>query len=65
MYVNITIRGLKSYHSFFPYRYKVIFLLFANNADKGKGKVHPCTGTEALYRLYGPEGEYRYSSTLL
>jgi hypothetical protein len=19
---------------------------------KGKGKVHPCTGTEALYRLY-------------
>jgi len=22
-----------------------------------KGKVHPCTGTEALYRLYGPKGE--------
>jgi len=21
---------------------------------KVKGKVHPCTGTEALYRLYGP-----------
>jgi len=21
---------------------------------KGKGKVHPCTGTEVLYRLYGP-----------
>jgi hypothetical protein len=20
---------------------------------KGKGKVHPCTGTETLYRLYG------------
>jgi len=20
----------------------------------GKGKVHHCTGTEALYRLYGP-----------
>ena len=19
-----------------------------------KGKAHPCTGTEALYRLYGP-----------
>jgi len=19
-----------------------------------KGKVHPCTGTEAVYRLYGP-----------
>ena len=24
---------------------------------KGKGKVHPCTGTEALYRQYGPWGE--------
>ena len=24
---------------------------------KGKGKVHPCTGTEALYRPYGPKGE--------
>jgi hypothetical protein len=21
---------------------------------KGKGKVHPCTGTEALYRPYSP-----------
>jgi hypothetical protein len=21
------------------------------------GKVHPCTGTEALYRPYGPKGE--------
>ena len=21
---------------------------------KGKGKGHPCTGTEALYRPYGP-----------
>jgi hypothetical protein len=21
---------------------------------KGKGNVHPCTGTEALYRPYGP-----------
>jgi len=24
---------------------------------KGKGKVHPCTGTEALYRPYGPQEE--------
>jgi len=24
------------------------------NKGKGKGEVHPCTGTEALYRLYGP-----------
>jgi len=23
-------------------------------AGKKKGKVHPCTDTEALYRLYGP-----------
>jgi hypothetical protein len=22
-----------------------------------KGKVHPCTGTEALYKPYGPQGE--------
>ena len=22
-----------------------------------KGKGHPCTGTEALYRPYGPKGE--------
>ena len=25
-----------------------------SNVDKVKGKVHPCTGTEALYRPYGP-----------
>ena len=24
------------------------------NTLKGKGKVHPCTGTEALHRPYGP-----------
>jgi hypothetical protein len=29
-----------------------------------KGKVHPCTGTEALYRPYGPYGEEMYSSAL-
>jgi len=23
-------------------------------SKKGKGKGHPCTGTEALYRPYGP-----------
>jgi hypothetical protein len=23
-------------------------------AQKSKGKLHPCTGTEALYRPYGP-----------
>jgi len=29
-----------------------------------KGKVHPCTGTEALYSPYGPQGRvevYLYS----
>ena len=25
--------------------------------NKCKGKVHPCTGTEALYRPYSPQGE--------
>jgi len=24
---------------------------------KNNGKVHPCTGTETLYRPYGPYGE--------
>ena len=33
--------------------------MYFNEIDTGwkkgeKGKVHPCTGTEALYRLYGP-----------
>jgi len=27
------------------------------NKVKGKGKGHPCTGTEALYRPYSPQGE--------
>ena len=31
---------------------------------KKQGKMHPRTGTEALYRPYGPQGEKRYSSTL-
>ena len=35
-----------------------------NNFMGKKGKGHPCTGTEALYRLYGPQEEQRYSSTL-
>ena len=29
------------------------FLMKSNK----KCKVHPCTGTEALYRPYGPKGE--------
>jgi len=27
---------------------------FLNFTSIKKGKVHPCTGTEALYRPYGP-----------
>jgi len=30
------------------------FMLKMALVVKGKGKVHPCTGTEALYRPYGP-----------
>jgi hypothetical protein len=32
------------------------FLRFADRASwyGKKGKVHPCTGTEVLYRPYGP-----------
>ena len=26
--------------------------------------MHPCTGTEALYRPYGPQGEQRYRCTV-
>ena len=37
----------------------------ATSADyTSNGKVQPCTGTEALYRSYGPQGEQRYSSIL-
>ena len=32
--------------------FKPVFLKYI----KGKGKVYPCTGTEALYRPYGPLG---------
>jgi len=30
------------------------FILILACKGKGKGKVHPCTGTEALYRPYSP-----------
>jgi len=29
-------------------------LLFGDNNESSKGKGHPCTDTEALYRPYGP-----------
>ena len=28
--------------------------IFLYVIDSKKGKVHPCTGTEVLYRPYGP-----------
>ena len=28
--------------------------LYVHVIDSKKGKVHPCTGTEVLYRPYGP-----------
>jgi len=30
------------------------FAVYVGPYIKKKDKVHPCTGTEALYRLYGP-----------
>ena len=30
------------------------FVIMLPKQRLGKGKVHPCTGTEALYRPYGP-----------
>jgi len=35
----------------------IITILCISYNVKGKGKMHPCTGTEALYRPYGPQGE--------
>jgi hypothetical protein len=35
-----------------------------DNLNLDKGKVHPCTANEALYRPYGLQGEKMYSSTL-
>jgi hypothetical protein len=34
---------------------KIPFLVYSGREKgKGNGKVHPCTGTEALYRPYSP-----------
>jgi hypothetical protein len=36
-------------------KHKVKFMHSSNHLEgKVKGKAHPCTGTEALYRPYGP-----------
>ena len=35
-------------------RSKVLLEKLTGLQVKGKGKGHPCTGTEALYRPYGP-----------
>ena len=33
---------------------QVTLLRLTQGDTQKKGKLHPCTGTEALYRLYGP-----------
>jgi len=33
---------------------EVSYIMPYLSEGKGKGEVHPCTGTEALYRPYGP-----------
>ena len=46
----------------FSYRPKHVMRIFlqelryirSKGKGKSKGKMHPCTGTEALYRPYGP-----------
>jgi len=38
-------------HVIIDYYYNTII------GTNGEGKGHPCTGTEALYRPYGPYGE--------
>jgi len=37
--------------------YRVTQPLATSVTYLSKGKVHPCTGTEALYRPYGPQRE--------
>ena len=39
------------------FKMELTLIQFTNksqNSDYKKGKGHPCTGTEALYRPYGP-----------
>jgi hypothetical protein len=40
--------------------FKQILIRWDCKKGKGKRKVHPCTGTEALYRPYGPQGNYSF-----
>jgi len=37
-----------------PYNESVTMLYINSQEGLSKGKVYPCTGTEALYRPYGP-----------
>ena len=43
-----------SFYKIILYLSSVSLALDPEIKGKGKGKVHRCTGTEALYRLYGP-----------
>jgi hypothetical protein len=49
--VNFTVERQANISITVPDRVKFL------NVWKDSGKVHPCTGTETLYRLYGPYGE--------
>jgi len=40
--------------SFCKFPFNRFSVLLGERKGKGKGKEHPCTGTEALYRPYGP-----------
>lgn len=44
--------------------HEICGISFYKILHKGKGEVHPCTDTQALYRPYDPQGEWRYSSTI-
>jgi hypothetical protein len=41
----------------FRFRRDLQIIKYSYCEVKGKGKVYSCTGTEALYRAYGPLGE--------
>ena len=50
--------------SLLGYSNRFCLLTLPTEIHAGKGKVRPCTGTEVLYRPYGPQGEQRYSCTV-
>ena len=51
---KLTVVGIRAERWVMSRRWGLISSGGGNLITKGKGKVHPCTGTEALYRPYGP-----------